>query len=168
MEEQSQLTTVVFPFVNFALFLVALIYFARGPVRKVAKDQQEQYLKLIKESQTAKAGAEKAYAEVERRSENFNAEIEKLRRDRLRQADEDAKAIIESAERLAAHMTMEAQRLIEFEINSARRALREELVTIAVNKVSERISSQLNHDAHLRLVEKSIGDVAKVLNGNKL
>ena len=159
MDAHEFWTTIGFPFINFMMFLGLLIYWTRNPAKRAARDQHEKYQALIRESHAAKEAAEKAFAAISNRASGFSAEINVIKRDRLRQAEIDAQTIIESATTLAAHMKIEAQRLIEFEIARAKTQLRDELVAKALAVTVERLQNKLDAPQHHAIIAKSIGHI---------
>lgn len=153
---------IIFPYINFAIFLAAAIFFFRKPARAAAAKKREAYEKLLAESKAAHEQAAKKLAEIQARHAGLDREIADLKATAKTTADMEASKIIGDAERVAEHLRNEAKRIAAAEVERARAALRQEIVESVRDAVTQKLKTELNTEAHLSLVKNRIGELKTI------
>ncbi len=161
-EHVDTMMGIVFPYINFAIFLAAAIFFFRKPARAAAAKKRETYERLLAESKAAHDEAAAKLAEIKERHANLEKEIADLKATAKVAADMEATKIVSDAERLADHLRQEAGRIARAEVEKARAALRQEIVDSVRENVTTKLKSELNSDAHLSLVKNRIGELKNI------
>lgn len=165
MDQLDPFLGIIAPYTNTAIFLIMAVYFFRKPLMEAATKKRKDFQKLLDESQAAKISAEEKLAELNGRLAGLDQEIAKIKEDAELAARMEAQNIVSDAERLANHLREEAQKVSKAEVDKARKALREEIVSAVTDSVTSKAKSDLDSSSHLQLVNKRIG-VLTSLNAN--
>lgn len=153
---------IILPYVNFAIFFVLLIYFAKKPVLAAAKKRQDDFQQLMAQATKAKQAAESKLAELNAKYAQLDKEIEEIRTTFQTVAEAEAAKVVADAEALAANMKLEARRIADAELARARQGLREEIVAAVKANVTNKIQTEMTVDAQLALVQRQIKELHTV------
>lgn len=153
---------IIFPYVNFAIFLAAAIYFFRKPARAAAAKKRAAYEQLLAESKAAYDEAAQKLAEIKARQAGLDREIADLKSSAKAAADMEAAKIVSDAERLAEHLRQEARRIAQAEVEKARATLRQEIVDAVRESVTKKLKTELTGEAQLSLVKNRIGELKNI------
>lgn len=162
MENVDPFMGILVPYINFAIFIGAAIYFFRKPARAAAEKKREQFELERAEAQKAKLDAEQALFQLESRLGSIQAEIEDIRHTAKRGAEMEAERIVASARELAGHLQQEAERIAANEVEKARQSLRDEVIAQVKSSVTQRLRNDLSEGDQSRLVESRIGKLKEV------
>lgn len=155
----NMLMEVILPYVNFVLFFVAAIYFFRKPAKKAALSRQAEFEKIQREAGAARDAAEKHLHDLQQRQNVLDGEIAEIKAMAKQAAQLDAQRIVADAERLATHFKEEAKRVAAAEVESAKAALRREIVAAVRDSVSGKIQKEMNAERHITLVKRQVGEL---------
>jgi F-type H+-transporting ATPase subunit b len=153
---------IIFPYINFSIFLALLIYFARKPAAEAARKRREDFERLMAEATKAKEVAEERLRELTARQAQLDAEVKEIQTTSRVAAEAEAAKIVADAERLAVHFKAEARRIAEAEVLRARQELRQEIVAAVKDSVTQKIKSELTPEAQLTLVKRQVGELRSV------
>lgn len=153
---------IIFPYINFAIFLAMLIYFARKPAAAAARKRREDFERVMAEATRAKEAAEARLRELTTRQSQLDAEVKEIQTTTRAVAEAEASKIVADAQRLAEHFKTEARRIAEAEVLRARQDLRQEIVAAVKNSVAQKIKSELTPEAQLTLVRRQVGELRTV------
>ncbi|HEY7161741.1 MAG TPA: ATP synthase F0 subunit B, partial [Acidobacteriota bacterium] len=134
------------PWVNFLVLVALLYYFLKNKMR-VQDGFKEDYQKIqgsIESARIAKEEAELKLKELDQKLGQLNDEIVRLKTAAAKEADEEKKKILESAQREAERIVEQAHRDIDSEVETARKELRKQLADQAVIRSREIIERELN------------------------
>jgi len=155
-------TSVIFPYLNFFLFLGLAVYFFRKPGREAARKKRADFERLMGEAKAARDEAEARLNALKRREAELDREIAEIKAVSTEASQAEARKIINDAEQLAAHLRHEAQRIAAAEVEKARSSLRSEIVDAVREGVTQRIKTELNPDAQLKIVRNRIGELKNI------
>ena len=150
---------IIFPYANFAIFLIAAVYFFKNPLRKAALKRKEDFERLANEAQAARAAAEEKLAELKVKQAALAKEIEEMLLVSKQTSESEASKIITDAEHIAANMREEAKRVATAEIEKARSVLRSEVVRAVQESVTAKIRSDLSSDGQKSMVHRRIEEL---------
>lgn len=156
METFNWVSGVVFPVVNFALFLFILYKFGKKPAADSARKRRDDFEALFNQAQQTKLEAEKKLAEINARLSNLKNEIETLKQQSLEDAQREADKIVNNARELANHFRSEAGRMAEVELLKAEKKLQSEVIEQVKKNVVDKLSRSLNSDQHIELINSRI------------
>lgn len=153
---------IVLPYVNFFIFLVLLVYFAKKPAAVAAKKRQEDFKQLMAEATRAKEEAEARLKQLNAQHSLLANEIEEIKSTFQAVAATEAAKILSDAEAFAANLKQEAHRIAEAELARAKQSLREEIVSAVKKNVTLKIQTEMTAEAQLALVQRQIKDLHTV------
>lgn len=159
MEHVDPWMGIIFPYANFAIFLIAAVYFFKNPLRKAALKRKEDFERLANEAQAARAAAEEKLAELKVKQAALAKEIEEMLLVSKQTSESEASKIITDAEHIAANMREEAKRVATAEIEKARSVLRSEVVRAVQESVTAKIRSDLSSDGQKSMVHRRIEEL---------
>lgn len=149
--------------VNFTIYLGAIIFFARGPLREMFKGRYDGFFSAVKRAEAAKAEAEMKRKEIQDRL----AKLEATRDESIQKARSDAAAlrnqIVEEAKSISAKLKADAERTAQLEVERAKYELREELLAQSV-QMSKRILTDKMQDQDQKRLQSEFVDKIQVVS----
>jgi F-type H+-transporting ATPase subunit b len=153
---------VIFPFINFLIFLYLLKRFLLPHAKAYLRSRREGIVGALKEADEGKRRAEAMVQDYRSRLGRL-AEESKKTREELRADGETEKAkLVSEAEELAAKIKADADFLAEQELKLARQRLREEIARRAETVAAELVRRHLTAGDQKRLVEEFLDGIGKV------
>lgn len=159
MEHVDPWMGIIFPYANFAIFLIAAVYFFKNPLRKAAQKRKVDFEKLATEAQAARAAAEEKLADLKVKQAALTKEIDDMLLVSKQTSESEALKIIGDAEHIAANMRDEAKRVAAAEIEKARHVLRSEVVRAVQESVAAKLRSDLSSDEQKSMVHRRIEEL---------
>ncbi len=153
---------IIAPYINFAIFLILAIKFFKKPILTMVSGRKNEYEKLLKEAQAAKAEALVQKQNLDLRLARLNNEIDEIKTSVRHSAELEAKEMVESSRKLAEHLKAEAERLALAQIKNAEESMRSEIVHLVNAKVAERLRRDLSEDQHHKLIAHKIKDLGSI------
>ena len=148
--------------VNFTIYLGAIIFFARGPLREMFKGRYDGFFSAVKRAEAAKAEAEMKRKEIQDRL----AKLEATRDESIQKARSDAAAlrnqIVEEAKSLSAKLKADAERTAQLEVERAKYELREELLAQSVQMSKRILTDKMQEQDQKRLQSEFVDKIQVV------
>jgi F-type H+-transporting ATPase subunit b len=142
--------------INFVLIFGIVYYFARKPIKNMLKQRAELIEKSINEAQEAKEAAQKALQEAQTRLQTKDKEIEEIMSVSKQAGEQERQRIIEESERLKERIFEQAKVNIEYELKSAKEAIKAEAVEIAMELAEKKIKEKLTKEEQEKLLQESL------------
>ena len=136
------LKDIVYPYINFIIFFVLCIFILRKPIANIFVKRKEEFDKYYKEAAQLKEECEKKAQELHERETHLTEEIDSILSSSKKIAQAEADAIIDNANKLAAHIQEETLRLCESEIQKVKQGLKEEILKLVKQEVVNKIQQQ--------------------------
>ncbi|RYZ54169.1 MAG: hypothetical protein EOP07_16450 [Proteobacteria bacterium] len=159
MENFDLLNSFIFPYVNLAIFLVLAVLILKKPLQGALTGKREAYLTMLDRANTAKEEAERKQRELEARLKSLDAEMSRIRNEVKEAAEQEAKAILVSAEQLAEHLKREARRIAEAEVTAAKEEIRGEILNLVRQKTAEELARTLDDSRQHKIVQQSLNSL---------
>lgn len=137
------LSDLLFPAVNFAIYLVIVVRFVIPAMREYLRRRQADIVQLEAEATTALAGAERDLAAVKGRLAGLDVEMRAIRDDLVAVATRQAERLVAQAEESGARRVADASLLAEQERRRAVAGIRSELAREAAKIAEQRIRTAL-------------------------
>ena len=112
--------------------------------------------KTLKEAREAKETAEKALLKVEERLKTKDKEIEEILSASKRFGEEVRESLIQQSDKLREKILEQARINIEYELKSAKEAIKAEAVEIAMGLAEKKIKEKLTKEEQQKLLEESL------------
>lgn len=145
--------------INFAILAFILFKFGRKPLQSFLKQRAELIEKTLKEAQQAKEAAQKALQEVEERLKTKDKEIENIISSSKRSGEEIRDSLIQQGDKLREKILEQARVNIEYELKSAKEAIKAEAVEIAMELAEKKLKEKLTKEEQKRLLEESLAKI---------
>ncbi|MGB9716121.1 MAG: F0F1 ATP synthase subunit B [Thermodesulfovibrionales bacterium] len=145
--------------INFGILAFILFKFGRKPLQSFLKQRAELIEKTLKEAQQAKEAAQKALQEVEERLKTKDKEIEDIISASRRSGEEVRDSLIQQSDKLREKILEQARVNIEYELKSAKEAIKAEAVEIAMELAEKKLKEKLTIEEQKRLLEESLAKI---------
>jgi len=142
--------------INFGILAFILFKFGRKPLQSFLKQRTELIEKTLKEAREAKEAAEKALLKVEERLKTKDKEIEEILSASKRSGEEVRESLIQQSDKLREKILEQARVNIEYELKSAKEAIKAEAVEIAMGLAEKKIKEKLTKEGQQKLLEESL------------
>jgi F-type H+-transporting ATPase subunit b len=142
--------------INFGILVFILFKYGRKPIQSFLKQRTELIEKTLKEAKEAKEAAEKALLKVEERLKTKDKEIEEILSASKRSGEEVRENLMQQSDRLRERILEQARVNIEYELKSAKEAIKAEAVEIAMGLAETKIKEKLTKEKQQKLLEESL------------
>jgi len=166
-EHVPSISDLVFPVINFLLFVFILYRYVIPTVRDALRQRREKITLALEEAKRAKEDAERLRQDYEQKLAGLAAEQEKIREQALEAAERERRRIVEEARQMAERVKSEVQQIAQREVEEARRTLRQEAANQAVRIATELMQSRLTQTDHRRLVQDLVIEVQNAANASR-
>ncbi len=144
---------------HFVVLLVLLRLFAYKPLLNILEQRQKLVASSIEAAEAEKAQAEKIRAQYEADLRNAREEAKAIIERATKAANEQAQSIVDAAKTEAARVKESALQDIQREKDKALAELRNEVASLAVLVAAKVVKQGLDVDAQSKLVQDAINEV---------
>jgi F-type H+-transporting ATPase subunit b len=145
--------------VNFSILVFILVKFMGKPMKEFLRKRTEVIEKTLEEAKQAKALAQKALAEVEKRLKYKDREIEEILAASRESAKREQDSFIQQGERMRDKLLEQAQTSIEYDLRHAKNEIRAEAVEIAMELAEKKLQDELTPERQNKLIEESLSKI---------
>ena len=146
----------LFQALNLGLLLAVLVYFGRKPIGDFFGERREGIAGELAEAADLLSQAEQRNAELQRRLIDLGSEVDGIREDAGRRAEEEAERILADARNTAERIRRDAQAAVAQELRRAQAALRDEAADLAMEIAARKLTEQVGDADRDRLVDEFI------------
>lgn len=125
-------TDLIFPTINFALFIWIIARFVMPGIRKAVHDRRDVIVDALQEAERVKAEAERLRREWEERLGKLEETTAELRAQAVAEAEKERTRILAAAEKTAETIRRDAERAAAYEVRRTQQLVRSELVQRAL------------------------------------
>jgi F-type H+-transporting ATPase subunit b len=140
-EHIPTIASLLWPVVNFGLFVGVLVRYLAGPLREFFRARTERLRDELAAGDHARRDAEALRAQLARDVAELPTARERLKADLLSTATRERDAMLAQGRQTAERIRRDAALLAEQEVASARRTLRDELVAAAIREATTLVRS---------------------------
>lgn len=145
--------------INSAILFTILYKVGRKPIVDGLAKRRETIMRGMEEAAAMRNEAVEQLKAYEAKLASVDAEITRIRKDMREAADAERAVILAEAKKRHERMERDAKRMIEQELKSAREALMEETVRIAMERATALVSQAASDADHERLCEEYLNSV---------
>jgi F-type H+-transporting ATPase subunit b len=153
--------SLIYPWINFAMLIAVLVYFARKPIQTYFGDRRSAIRKDLDDAAAMKRRAEEHYAQWNRRIVDLDRELAEIRTAAQQRADAERANLIAEARAAAERIRSDAANAVEHELRRARSRLREEASALAVELASGILREKVTAQDRDRLIDEFIERIAR-------
>jgi len=150
------LKLVIYQGLNLALLLGVLIYFGRKPISDFFSTRRSGIQSELSEAADLLSQAELRNSELQRRLVDLGSDIEGIREEAGRRAEEEADRILADARTTAERIRRDAKAAVAQELRRAQSELREEAADLALEIAARKLNEQVGGADRDRLVDEFI------------
>ncbi len=151
-------------YVNSFIFFAVLFFFLRKPMKKAFQDRKTSVFNNINEAAKIFNDAQKELQIAQKKHECLDEELGKIKDGILAEAEEQAKSIINIANKKATYLKDSARQMILAEEQKALKNLSKEFGEMLIQSATKDIKESLNADVDKKLIERGIDSAEKFLN----
>lgn len=145
--------------VNFAILVGVLVYFGRGPLRGLFAARHAQITGDIKSASELLSQAEHRNSEWQRRLADLDRELDEIRANSRRRAEEERERILAEAADAAERIRRDAVASVEQELRRAQAELRQEAANLSIELAADILSREVGAGDRDRLMDEFIARV---------
>lgn len=160
MEHQLDLVYgVIIPYINFFIFVAALVFLFRKPLMAMAEARREKHLAASKEAASALERARAEFTAIKSKFDVLDAELSSFKAQSESVAKAEAQRLVAEGEKLSQQILAETKKLAGEEISRARRELRDEIVAAARRDAEEKIAKNLGETDKSKILASRISEL---------
>ena len=160
-EHAASISQLLFPLINFVIFLYLIKRFALPVARDYFKLRRQEIAAAVREADDAQQRAQAIVGEYKNRLARLDAEARELR-EALRVEGERKKAkLLAEAEILVTRIKTDADFLAQQEVKSARQGLRSEIARVAKAAAEKMVLNHLTAADQKRMVSEFLSEVGE-------
>ena len=165
---QDQSWNFVLRVINYGIFLILLIYFARKPVVKGLRSRREKIKEELSQLEASREEAAKAKAEAAALLAKAEEDSMRLLVEYRHQAEAERARILEQAEQQIQHLHEQARLTIARETISAQSQLKNELALSALSTAEKILRHQITPKDQVRLNQEFLANLTDNPSANSL
>lgn len=153
---------------NAAILYFLLFKFGRKPIGDALRNRKLTIMKGIEDAAKMKAAAEARLAEYQKKLDEIDSEVARIRREMKEQGEAESARILSEAKERRTRMERDARTLVEQELKAARESLLRDTVRAAVKSAEATLTAKIGDGDQQRLGDEylaSIKSSAGVLRG---
>lgn len=156
-------TTAIFHLINLVALVGAVIYLARGQVRKALEDRKKQITSDLEEAKRLREEARALLEKYDHQLATLDNERDAILTEYRQIGEAERDRIIKEAQGQADKMAKDAERTIEGEVARARTALESEVVRLAAGMAERMIVEKMSAERDNKLIEHYLSDLEQEL-----
>lgn len=146
----------VWPSLNLAILVAALVYFARRPVQDFFAARRGRIRGELDGAARALADAEGRHAQWQRKLMELDRELERIRELAQQRAESEREHILADASAAAERVRNDARAAVDQELRRARAELRREAADLAIELAAQTLRTRVTDADRARLVDEFI------------
>lgn len=140
--------------INFAIFIGLLVFFLRKPVKEFWSSRTNTIRFDMEEGEKLRREAQAKYDDLKRRVSRLESEAQELVRSLQQEGEMEKKRLTEEADKLAARLLSDGQRIMDQEFRRVREGLKEQAVQLVVEAAEKLVAENMKADDQKRLSDK--------------
>ena len=152
----ATIADLLWPAVNFSLFVFIMIRALRGPLREYFRERTERLKAALEAGARARRDAEAVRAELARELANLPALRERMKADLRSSAEQEGARLVEQGRQTAERIKADARLLADQEGRNARQALRTEVIDETIRAATALIRGTLGTADQERFVREFV------------
>lgn len=159
MADVNWLTGIVFPYINFVLFVFLLWRFARKPAHSAAEKRSAEYKALYEKAAKEFRDAEGRLSSLKAKYDSLEGELAAIEENAKEAARKQSELLMLEARKMSENLGVEAQNIARREASEAKRQLKEELWEKAKGELLDRVRSEFTVKKQKEYMWSSLSDV---------
>jgi len=155
-EDHNPVMETIWQGVNLALLVGVIVYYGRGPISEFFASRLDGIKTELSDAADLLRQAEQRNAELQRRLVDLGSDIEEIRENAGRRADEEAERILADARVTAERIRRDATAAVDQELRRAKAELRDEAADLALEIAARKLTETVGEGDRERLMDEFI------------
>jgi F-type H+-transporting ATPase subunit b len=155
------ITEVIFPTLNFLIYLAILVKFALPPVRSFLKNRRDEVVATMTQASAKKAAAQALVNEYKAKLATLDQQVRSLQAILRDEGERDKAKLLGEANAMAAKIKADASILADQEVKMARQKIREDMAIQAEATARALLQRNLSADDQNRLADEFIQSIGQ-------
>lgn len=156
MVDHHLFMNVIVPYVNFAVFLALLVFFARKKVKDAFVKKRQTFESEAKSAAEHFSAAEKSRTEMKQRLSALDKDLAEFEQRTKTLAEQDSQKLLQEARRMAQSIEGDVSRIIASEVEDAKEEMRVKILQEIRAEVSAEIKKSLSQDNHQMFLRRQM------------
>jgi F-type H+-transporting ATPase subunit b len=144
---------------NAAILYFLLFKYGKKPISEGLRQRKLTIMKGIEDAAKMKAAAEARLAEYQKKLDEIDSEVARIRREMKEQGEAESARILSEAKERRARMERDARTLVEQELKAARESLLRDTVRAAVKSAETTLTAKIGDADQQRLGEEYLTSI---------
>ena len=155
------ITEVIFPALNFLIYLAIIVKFAFPPIRSYLKNRRDEVVATMTQASAKKAAAQALVAEYKAKLAALDQQVRSLQATLREEGERDKAKLLGDANTMAAKIKADASVLADQEVKMARQKIREDMAVQAEATARALLQRNLSADDQNRLADEFIQSIGQ-------
>jgi len=155
------ITEVIFPALNFLIYLAIIVKFALPPIRSYLKNRRDEVVATMTQASAKKAAAQALVAEYKAKLAALDQRVRSLQATLGEEGERDKAKLLGEANNMAAKIKADASVLADQEVKMARQKIREDMAIQAEATARALLQRNLSADDQNRLADEFIQSIGQ-------
>ncbi|MBI4524850.1 MAG: F0F1 ATP synthase subunit B [Deltaproteobacteria bacterium] len=152
-EHAASIYQIIFPLVNFVIFVYLLKRFALPWARSEMRSRRDDILSAVRDANEGKRRSDEMVRDYQGRLAGLSEEAEQIRKMLRKEGEAEKERLVRDAETLSLRMKADADFLAEQEVKIARHQVRQEIARLAEEAAHKMVQRHLTEADQKTLVE---------------
>jgi F-type H+-transporting ATPase subunit b len=144
---------------NAAILYALLFKFGKGPIGEALRSRKQRITKGMEEAAKVKAEAEARLAEYQKKLDEIDADVARIRREMKEEGDAENARILSEAKERRSRMERDARALVEQELKTARDNLLRDTVRAAIKSAETQLAAKVGDADQQRLGDEYLASI---------
>ncbi|MBP9706887.1 MAG: ATP synthase F0 subunit B [Oligoflexales bacterium] len=153
MDTTQVLKTVILPYINFILFFIMLVYFAKKPIIGILKGRRDEFNQSSQAATKKKNDTEAKYKQVKNQADKLEEELLRIKQEALESAELRAAEMIAQAQVIAENIKKEAQKTAAVEVLNAKAQLKSEIIATIKSQTFAKVQNEFDQSKQKSFIE---------------
>jgi len=159
---QSFWYSVFWPYFQFAVFIVAIVYFAKKPIENMLAGRREELRSRLSEAHEAVELANRKLLEYKKKISALQGEIEQFRTQQLQDAKIESARILEEARKASENLLKDSERTAKELIAQSQEKIKKELFSIALSEFEKRLTPESLKTLSVKFKEETLNKIEEI------
>lgn len=159
---QSFWYSIFWPYFQFAIFIVAIVYFAKKPIANMLSNRRDELRSRLSEAHEAVALADRKVHEYKIKINSLEKEITELKNQHLQDAKIESEKILLDAQKTSESILRDSERAAKELITQSKEEIRKELFSIALDEFEKRLTPEALLTLSKKLKDDALNSVKAI------
>jgi F-type H+-transporting ATPase subunit b len=159
---QSFWYSIFWPYFQFAIFIAAIVYFAKKPIVNMLSNRRDDLRSRLSEAHEAVALADRKVHEYKSKINSLEKEITELKNQHLQDAKIESEKILLDAQKASESILRDSERAAKELITQSKEEIRKELFSIALDEFEKRLTPEALFTLSKKLKDDALDSVKSI------